>query len=295
MHKVSPTHITLVTPKQEVRKHRQQGEKIGYQIILEPIKTGIFETPAHQAPLSNRKYNAHRYLIEPSREEVLQSYTTHDISNVKAPYVDLSKHKIRLWHAYSKKTIPEPNSMWVQAHKEYVVAMVVDIREPNGSPLATSYWGVNDHDRELLKWLELPKYACPSVLERMDDNLYMQKFVGKLVLVLPELPLTPSGRICLYSLNGKKIDPLIGKNTFDEMWTSGHKDVQYELADSHKTNEYMWQFILSKTPKISMWNMTHSREISAKRSHERDTREARVDEEWPLHVTPVYVLKQNVQ
>jgi len=285
-----PKHITLITQTQAVRLARQNGDSIGYRITLEPIKKGIFNTPTHQTPLSQRLDNSHKDMRQPSRDAVLRSYTTHDINNVEAPFVSLGIYK-----RFKSDGGLLPKAEWVQAHKEYVAAMVVDICEPNGSPLALTADAVQKQDREMHRWLEpyhaYHPYAC-NPEHRLDFNKYMQNFVGKLVMILPELPLQ-SGRLCLYSLNGLKIDPLIGKSIRTECNSC------YELA----TKDCMWKHVLAKTPDVSLWNRIHSRETHGQMSLKKRTRDdyeidAYEDEDgsrWPMAVTPVYVLKQNVK
>lgn len=284
-----PNHITLITQTQAMKLARQDGNAIGYRITLEPIKKGTFNTPTHQTPLSQRLDNSHNNMRQPSRDAVLRSYTTHDINNVEAPFVSLGIYK-RFKSRGEGGLLP--NTVWVQAHKEYVAAMVVDIREPNGSPLALTADDVQRQDREMQRWLVPHQAPYHTDRDRLDCNQYMQNFVGKLVMILPELPLQ-SGRLCLYSLNGLKIDPLIGKRISTECNSC------YELA----TKDCMWKHVLAKTPDVSLWNRIHSREThgkmtSKKRSREAYELDAYEDEDgsrWPMAVTPVYVLKQNVK
>lgn len=221
----SPNYITLVTRENVIKTLRSVGRICGYSVTLQFIRKGEFseDTEIHKP-------------TEKGGDAALESYRENDnIFDVKR----------------------------VDSDVQYVVALIMDIKEVDGSRLATSIGEVNAHVEKSDLFSDRMQIAVsPEAKQRrLAENESFLRLLHKPVVVsnkysIAEHPdqfyewrkhFSEDGQLRLFSLNGTPLSPIeyiVQNPQWDERVHSVYVNV-----DGHEESVLShWKYILHKAP-----------------------------------------------
>lgn len=252
-YKESPSDIKLVNPPIAIAGAQRRDVILGYQVTLQPIKVGKF--PQHTQ--SSAKDKA-RYLKERQKKQ-----RKHDDDRDKVEY-ELDPAKARAQFDENLADVFRNNDMFQVEeplfrrdlkHKwrNYIVAVINDIKEPDGSELATTI----EDARQKHNTFQPMLYSPGDVIRRrVNSNLRILKLLHKPVLLVFHPIQDGNGRIHMYHLNGMEMSIFAGYLAGDERGTEECRELarSWVLSDPQWNDEHLmfqthstWEYLLHKS------------------------------------------------
>lgn len=259
-YKESPSDIKLVNMPGAIRGGKEYDVIIGYQVTLQPIKVGQFPTTE---PPSNTDELA-RYLDEKAKYYVKKREEYHsDRGRMDAGEFDEVLGEIE--RNTDIFTIEEPLNRYDFRYKygSYIVAVINDIKEPDGSELArTAEEVIHRNNYQRPNW-HLNNPSAEVVEHRLASTSRMLKLLHKPMLLCfelkPQFKLKPGskrfGHIQMYHLNGMEVNILPCRGNLDDVDIRVCKDFYrgWDLVDPQWNDQHPlfkihteWQYLLHK-------------------------------------------------
>ena len=219
-YKESPYGITLVNKPDSILSGLDRGVIVGYQVTLQPIKVGKFPKPdpedrtkyvqyIDQKLNRQEKHKKDRDRVDAGKfDEVLDEISqNNDIFTVEEPI-----HQCDFEYHFDR----------------YIVAIITDIKEPDGSELAkTTQEAILRRNYQRPGRFQTQPWSQAVIKRRLECNLHMLKMLHQPMLLVCDAsnklnyegarPIKPSwGRICMYHINGMELNILPGSEDHEE-------------------------------------------------------------------------------
>lgn len=263
-YKESQDDIKLVSTQASMWSGQLEGIIVGYQVTLQPIKVGKFPKPDPQDPEDTQDRSKYvKYMDERvNRQEKHRK----DRDRVYAGKFDEVLDEILQNNDIFTVAEPILSYNFDYHFDGYIVALITDIKEPDGSELAKTIEEArlrrNYQRPGRINRLQNQAWSDPVIERRLQCNLRMLKLLHKpMLLVCEKFVVHGWGRICMYHINGMELNILPGSEDHYENIQIQKKQGlarDWELLDPLWNDKHPmfathspWEYILHKSKKAN--------------------------------------------
>jgi len=258
-YKESQEDIKLVSTQASISRGQQEGIIVGYQVTLQPIKVGKFPKPDPENPQDRSKYV--KYM-----DERLNRQAKHQKDRDRVYAGKFDEVIDEILQNNDIFTVEEPILSYnFDYHFDgYIVALITDIKEPDGSELAKTIEEArlrkNYQRSDRISRLLNKPWSNPVIARRLQCNLRMLKLLHKPMLLVCE-KFGNWSRICMCHINGMDLNILPGSEDHYEnihIQKNQHLARDWELLDPLWNDKHPmlhthspWEYIFHKSKKAN--------------------------------------------